>query len=104
MLIVVLVFAALMGTAFAALLLAPGWGHMKRSLWEGFNGRSPPPSARPRTRGQIAFDVVVVSGCISLLLGIACLAVLPIRNTATLLFLAWAAVGFATWAELGKRF
>lgn len=99
-----MLFAALIGTAFAAVLLAPVWGLMKRSLWEGLNGRIPAPPPRPRTRGQIAFNVVVASSCISLMLGIACLAVLPVSDPVTILFLTWAGVGFAAWVAFGRKF
>jgi uncharacterized membrane protein len=103
-LIAVMLLAALIGTAFAAVLLAPFWGLMKRSLWEGFNGGNPAPPPQPRTRRQIALNVVVVSGCVSLVFGIACLAVLPVSDPATILFLTWSAVGLATWMAFGRKF
>lgn len=103
MLIAVIIFAALLGAAFSAVLLAPFWASMKQSLWEGFNGNNPAPPPKPRTRRQVAFNVVVVSSCISLMLGIACLAVLSVRDPATVLFLTWATVGFGTWAAFGRK-
>lgn len=104
MLIAVILVAALIGTAYAAVLLAPIWGFIKRSLHEGSNGDNPPHSPRPRTGGEIAFNAVVVSGCISLMIGIACLAVLSLTDPATIVFMTWAAVGFAVWAAFGRRF
>lgn len=104
MLIAVILLAALLGTAYAAVLLFPVWGFMKRSLHDGFGSKHPPHQPTRRTGGEIAFNVVVVSGCIALLVGIACWAVLSIRDPATILFLTWAAIGFAAWAAFGRKF
>ncbi len=104
MLIAVILVAALIGTAYGAVLLAPFWGFMKRSLHEGSNGKTPPRPPRLRTGGEIAFNVAVVSGCISLMIGIACLAVLSLTDPATIFFLTWAAVGFAVWVAFGRKF
>jgi len=104
MLVVVSLVAALIGTAFAAALLLPFWGSMKRAL---HGSRSLPHNAsRPvkATKGQVVFNVAVISGVISLLIGAASWAVFSISDPITIVFLGWAGVGMLVWLIFGRRY
>jgi hypothetical protein len=104
MLVVVIIVAALIGTALAAALLLPFWGSMKRALHRA--PTSPPDASRPVrvTKGQTAFNVAVISGVISLLIGLASWAVFSINDPVTIVFLSWAGVGMLVWAIFGRRY
>lgn len=104
MLIAVIILAALIGTAFAGALLLPAWGSMKRAL-HGSPSSDHDASRPVRTsKGKFLFNMAVISGSISLLIGLACWAVLSIRDPVTIFFLMWAGVGLLTWIILGRRY
>ena len=104
MLIVVIIFATLIGVAWGAVLLSPFWSGMKRSLDRSGAYTLMEEASEKPTKAELVFKVAVISGIVSLIVGLACLAVLSINDPVTIFFLSWAAVGLLVWAFFGRKY
>lgn len=103
MLIIIIIGGALIGTAFSAALLFPFWKYMRRSLDKSYDYRTGDLPVKPDF-AKTLFDMVVIAGIISLMIGMASWAVFSIRDSVTIFFLSVAVIAFLVWAVYGKKY